>query len=166
MTHQEPNITASTPIEQFTIGVVVTRKKIKNNPWIDHQWVGKQILEGAADLPDWTLISHTDDQEDYYAGHYDLRLFPHETDTIKDNLESSFPAVYVFLRKAETATGITLAGATVCSGEAHAHVDTGFDQVEALRMPEAIKDWCMRFIVRYHVEGSYFKRRRNDARTN
>jgi hypothetical protein len=145
-----------------TIGIVAEWQSVKN-PWIDHRWRVTAILDGVPDLAAWTRIETTPRLRRYYAGPAELVLYPRETDTLKHNLESSKPCVYVFLRSTIQPPGMALLGATVCVGEAHAHADTGSDLVEAVAMPPLIAAWVADFVARHHVEREPFRRRRDTS---
>lgn len=144
---------------QRRIGIVAERQAV-DNPWIDHRWRVSAILDPAPEVPAWACLEDTGAVQRFYAGAADLLLFPRETDTLKYNVEGVAPAVYVFLRRAAGTPGMSLAGATVCVGEAHAHADTGSDQVEPVPMPKAILDWVAAFVAEHHVEREVWKRKR------
>jgi hypothetical protein len=118
------------------------------------------ILETAPEVAEWTCLERSAAGERFYAGPVDLLLFPRETDTLKYNIESAVPAIYVFLRAAPGQPGMVLAGATVCVGEAHAHADTGSDLVEPVPMPPSIFQWVAGFVAEHHVEREAWKRKR------
>lgn len=148
-----------TDVQQRRIGVIAERQLV-DNPWIDHRWRATAILNAAPDVAPWTCLENTGAVQRFYAGSADLLLFPRETDTLKYNIEGAAPAVYVFLRQASGAPGMTLAGATVCVGEAHAHADTGSDLVEPVPMPPAIMEWMAAFVAEHHREREVWKRQR------
>jgi hypothetical protein len=151
-------------IQQRRIGVIAERQSVQN-PWIDHRWRVTAVLTSAPDVPAWTCLHQTAAVQRYYAGPADVMLFPRETDTLKYNIEGAAPAVYVFLRAAPgTQTGMALAGATVCVGEAHAHADTGSDLVEAVPMPADIRQWVADFVAAHHVGRPVWKRQRDSWR--
>jgi len=141
------------------IGVVAEWQAV-DNAWIDHRWRVTAILDGVPDLAEWTCIEDTPRLRRYFAGAAELALYPRETDTLKHNLESSAPAVYVFLRSVPQPPGMALLGATVCVGEAHAHADTGCDLVEAVPMPPGIAAWTADFVALHHREVEPFRRKR------
>ena len=147
---------------QRRIGIVAERQAV-DNPWIDHRWRVSEILDPAPEVPAWTCLDNAESTRRFYAGAVELLLFPRETDTLKYNLEGVAPAVYVFLRRVGGTPGMSLAGATVCVGEAHAHADTGSDQVEPVPMPQSILDWVTAFVAEHHVEREVWKRKRDKA---
>ena len=132
-----------------------------DSPWSDHRWRVTGLLPGAASVPPWTLLGTEPGVRRYFAGNAVLELYPLETDTLRHNIEGPQPAVYVFLRAADAAPGVALLGATVCAGEAQAHVDTGSDLVESVPMPEGLRAWVADFVARHHVERPSYKRKRD-----
>jgi hypothetical protein len=146
-------------VQQRRIGVIAERQAV-DNPWIDHRWQVTAILAAAPAVPAWTCLERSAAVQRYYAGPADLVLYPRETDTLKYNIEGAAPAVYVFLRSAPGIPGMAIAGATVCPGEAHAHADTGSDQVEPVPMPAEIFAWVAAFVAEHHVEREVWKRKR------
>lgn len=145
--------------ERREVGVIAERQAV-DNPWQDHRWRVTEVLPGPAGAAPWTLLAETPAVRRYFAGNAELVLYPLETETLKHNIDGPNPAVYVFLRQADTATGMDLLGATVCAGEAQAHVDTGSDLVESVPMPPEIAAWVAEFVARHHVERTGYKRQR------
>jgi hypothetical protein len=148
--------------ERIPVAVLVERRAL-DNPWTDHCWVVVEVLPDPPDAPAWSVVAEGPGWTRYFAGSADLELYPRETETLKYNLESPEPAVYVFLRRTDRWPGITLLGATVCPGEAHAHADTGTDQVEPVPMPPVITAAVASFVARHHVERPHWKRQRDRA---
>ena len=145
--------------ERREVGVIAEWQAL-DNPWQDHRWRVLEVLPGAAAASPWTVLEATPTRRRYFAGNAELFLYPLETETLKHNLDGPNPAVYVFLRHTSAPPGLDLLGATVCTGEAHAHVDTGSDLVEAVPMPKEIAAWVADFVDRHHVERAAYKRRR------
>jgi hypothetical protein len=148
--------------EAVPVAVIVERQAV-DNPWADHRWVVVAILPGTPEVAPWTMVDEAPGRCRYFAGIAHLRLYPRETETLKYNLESREPAVYVFLRRTEKPPGIALIGATACPGEAHAHADTGNDQVEPVAIPPEIAARIADFVARHHVERPVWKRQRDTA---
>ncbi len=146
--------------ERREVGVIVEWQAVES-PWCDHRWRVTEVLPGAAAAAPWAVLDDGPDHRRYFAGNAELLLFPLETDTLKHNLEGRHPAVYVFLRTTAAPPGMVLLGATVCAGEAQAHVDTGSDLVAAVPMPPEIAAWVTGFVERHHVERPNYKRRRD-----
>ena len=146
--------------ERREVGVIAEWQAV-DSPWCDHRWRVTAVLPGAAAVTPWAVLDEGPRHRRYFAGNAELLLFPLETDTLKHNLEGRQAAVYVFLRMTAVAPGMALLGATVCAGEAQAHVDTGSDLVEAVPMPPEIAAWVADFVARHHVERPSYKRRRD-----
>ena len=146
--------------ERREIGVIAERQAV-DSPWCDHRWRVTEVLPGAAAAAPWAVLDEEPGRRRYFAGNAELLLFPLETDTLKHNLEGRQPAVYVFLRTTAAPPGMALLGATVCAGEAQAHVDTGSDLVEAVPMPPEVTAWVAAFVARHHVDRPVYKRRRD-----
>lgn len=144
------------------VGVVVERRRL-HSVWQDHDWIPVQVLPGLPHCDDWTLLGREGEVERFYAGAAEIRLFRHETETLRHNLEGPAPAIFVMLRRTGDERGIELHGATACPGEAQAHADTGDDIVEAVAMPEPILHWIADYVRRHHVEKPRFKRQRDRA---
>lgn len=148
--------------EAREFGVIAERQEV-SSPWCDHRWRVVGLLPGAAAAAPWTLLGTEPGVRRYFAGNAALLLYPLETDTLRHNIEGPQPAVYVFLRATEAAPGVALLGATVCAGEAQAHVDTGSDLVEAVPMPQAIHAWIADYVALHHVERPAYKRQRDQS---
>jgi hypothetical protein len=146
--------------ETREVGVIVEWQAV-DSLWADHRWRVTEILPGPASAPPWTVLAQTASARRYFAGNAELALYPLETETLKHNIEGEQPAVYVFQRAGSAPPGMALLGATVCVGEAGAHVDTGNDLVEAVPMPPAIRDWVAEFVARHHVEKQEYRRQRD-----
>lgn len=146
--------------ERREVGVVAEWQAV-DSPWCDHRWRVTAVLPGPAEVAPWTVLFEGEGVRRYFAGNAELLLYALETDTLKHNIEGPLPAVYVFLRKTEAPPGMALHGATVCAGEASAHVDSGSDLVEAVPMPPPLAEWVADFVARHHVERPSFKRQRD-----
>lgn len=132
-----------------------------DSPWCDGTWRVTSVLPGPADVVPWTVLHQDARKRRYFAGNAELFLYPLETETLKQNVEGPAPSVYVFLRRAASPPGMSLAGATVCTGEAGAHTDAGSDLVEAVPMPAAIQAWVSDFAARHHQERPEYRRQRD-----
>jgi hypothetical protein len=146
--------------EAREVGVIAEWQEV-DNPWCDHRWRVTSLLPGPAAVPPWTLLGAEPGVRRYFAGNAMVELYPLETDTLRHNIEGPQPAVYVFLRATDAAPGVALLGATVCAGEAQAHVDTGSDLVESMPMPDDLHAWIADFVARHHVERPAYKRQRD-----
>lgn len=145
------------------IGVILERRRVDNNPWIDHSWRPVQVLPGVPASPPWTVVAEGDGWQHFYAGPAELALYRHESETYQYNIDSRQPAVWVFLRRSDGEHGIELLGASVDPGEAHAHNDTGDDIVDFVAMPQPILDWLAGYVQQYPPTKEHYKRKRDRA---
>lgn len=148
--------------ENLRIGVVLERRKL-DNPWIDHSWHAVQILPGELQAPAWTLLTRDEQSERWYAGAADLVLYRRESESYVYNLRATAPSVYVVLRRSADEHGIELVATTVCAAEATARSDAGEDMVEAVPMPDSIRDWVGEFVDINPPTGVHKKRKRDKA---
>jgi len=148
--------------EAWQVGVVVERRRL-NSRWVDHAWQAVQVLPGAPASPPWTKLAEGEGWERFYIGPAELLLYRRETISYKYNLESSQPSVFVILRRSSDERGIGLHLATVCAGEAHAYAESMEDTVEAVPMPDVIRDWVAEYVTRHHVDEKFYKRKRTKA---
>ena len=146
----------------ITVGVVVERRP-GVTPWAEHVWRAVEVLEAAPDLPDWTPLREEAGRTLFFAGRAEVALHPTDTDNYKHNLEAERPLVWVVLRPAPNAAGLTLQSVTVDPGEAHIHADVGNDLLESLPMPAGLRDLTAEFIARHHKERTFHKRQRDRA---
>ncbi|HYE51313.1 MAG TPA: DUF3305 domain-containing protein [Azospirillaceae bacterium] len=153
-------------VERMPVGVVVERQPARSR-WLDHVWRVAAVLPGDPETPPWTLLAEEDGTVRYYAGTAPLEAHSADTKVYKHNLEAPEPAVYVVLRPGggpgSGPGGWRLLLATVDPAEAHAHSDCGDDLVEALPMPQAVRDWLAAFVARHHVERQEWRRKRDRA---
>jgi hypothetical protein len=147
----------------FPVTVLVDRLTVTGNRWVDHRWQPHSVLPGASDAAPWTALDVTPECTRYVAGMADLALYPREGQTYAHNIESERPAVWVILRRTESAPGVALLKATVCPGEAHALNDSGDDIVEPVAMPDIVRAWVEAYLVEHPPETEFHKRQRDRA---
>src|SRR6188472_2036751 len=93
----------SVPENSFEVGVIVAKRKLKG-PWASHAWLPCAVLPGAAAAAPWTRLTASDEEETFYAGSFEVSLYPSETAHYRDNLTSGRPSLWVALRTGEHAT--------------------------------------------------------------
>jgi hypothetical protein len=145
----------------IAVGVIVDRLTA-DSQWVDYVWRPSAVLAGEPDTAPWTVIGSEDERTSYYAGPAILRL--HRTDTAhyRTNLTSGAPALWVVLREtgAEPPYALYLVTADPFEGEA---MTEGGTIVEAVPMPNTIRDAVAAFITEHHVEQEFVKRKRDRA---
>jgi hypothetical protein len=150
------------PRESMEVGIVVERRRLKN-PWADHAWAPVAVLPGAPAAPPWTILDAGPDATRFYAGALTLEFFGSDTSTYRDNLRSGRPSLWVSLRHADAAPGVTLQSVTADPAEGEALTEPGTDIVEQVPMPEEIAARLAAFVAAHHVERIFFKRKRDRA---
>src|SRR5947209_20632100 len=84
------------PESSFEIGVVVAKRKLKG-PWASHAWLPCAVLPAAPAAAAWTRLTASKDEETFYAGAFEVSLYPSETAHYRDNLTSGRPSLWVAL---------------------------------------------------------------------
>jgi Protein of unknown function (DUF3305) len=153
----------STALARIPVGVVVERRKAKSQ-WLDFLWRPVSVLPGAPSAAPWTPIGAQEDRAILYAGACAIELHRSETANYRDNLASGAPALWVVLRPTPSAPGYEVLTVTADPSEGEAFTDAGNDLVETVPMPAAIIETISDFIAEHHVERSFVKRRRPDAK--
>jgi hypothetical protein len=149
-------------VSTLPVAIIIERRKI-DHPWQSHRWQVVEVLPGAPAAAPWTQIAMGEGWERYHAGTVELALYHRETESYKYNIESTNPSVYVVLRPSSDERGVMLHTAIIGAGEAHAYAETIEDVVEAVPMPDAVRDWVSAFVAAHHVDQPRFKRKRDRA---
>jgi len=147
---------------RIVVGVVVERRKAASQ-WIDFVWRPVSILPGHPDAEPWTVLTREEDRTTFYAGTTTIDLHPGETGHYRDNLTSGAPSVWISLRPTETDPPYRVFAATVDPAEGEAFTETGTELVDAVPMPDLIRDALAAFVAEHHVEREFFKRKRDRA---
>ncbi len=143
------------------IGVIVAKRKLRG-AWLSHAWLPTSVLPAAPDAAPWTRLSATVDEDVFYAGSAEVRLYPSETSHYRDNLASGHPSIWVALRHGggdEYAIGTV----TADPYEGESLVAGIGEVVEALPMPFEVQATVAAFVEAFHVERVFFKRKRDRA---
>jgi hypothetical protein len=147
---------------RITVGLVVERRKSASQ-WIDFVWRPVAVLPGQPDAEPWTVLAREDGRTTFYAGTLEIALYKSETGNYRDNLASSTPSVWVALRPTEGEPPYKLVAATVDPAEGESYTEAGTDLIEAVAMPELIREVVAAFVAEHHVERQIFKRKRDRA---
>jgi hypothetical protein len=151
-----------TPDLSISVGVVLERSKTEGR-WSDIIWRAVGLLTGVPDTPAWTKLSGSDERAAIYAGAADIELHRAETSNYRDNLATGAPLVWVALRPTQSEPPFSLAVVTADPAEAEAIAAIGDALVDSIEMPAEIRDAVEAFVVRYHVERKFVKRKRDRA---
>ncbi|MDB5590231.1 DUF3305 domain-containing protein [Enterovirga sp.] len=147
------------PAGRISVGVVVGKRRLAG-PWASHAWLPVAILPAPADAAPWTRLGGDEREELFYGGAHEIALHPSETSHYRDNLASGRPSLWVALRPVgpeehEVAT----VSADPYEGESMAE---GIGEiVEAVPMPESVQREVAAFVAAFHVERTFFKRKRD-----
>jgi hypothetical protein len=152
----------SAPHQRIPVGVVVERRKAVSQ-WIDFTWRPVSVLAGQPDAAAWTVLSKKGDGALFYAGAVDIELHRTETGNYRDNLSSAKPSLWVVLRPTHVEPPYEVFAVTADPAEGEAFTEAGNDLVEAVAMPDPIRDALDAFIAEHHVERQFFKRQRDRA---
>lgn len=144
------------------VGVIVERSK-STNPWAEYYWRPVGVLAGQPDTPAWTILSDDGERVTFYAGTANVALYRSETGFYRDNLQSGAPSLWVALRAADGEPPYTVAAVTADPAEGESFTEAGTDLVEQVPMPPSIQQVVAAFVAEYHVEQTFYKRKRDRA---
>lgn len=153
---------SSAPLSQMTVGVVVERRRA-DSPWVDFLWRPVGILPDAPDMTDWSVLRKEEESVLFYAGRATVVLHRSETARYRDNLATGSPMLWVVLSPTEGAWPYTLAAVTADPAEGEVFTEAGANLVEAVPMPDAMREAVERFVAEHHVEREFVKRKRDRA---
>ena len=153
---------SSAPLPQIAVGVVVERRKAAS-AWIDFVWRAVGTLPDAPDMAPWTILREEGDAVLFYAGSKPVTLYRSETARYRDNLATGSPGLWVVLSPTEGEWPYTLAAVTADPAEGEAFTEAGANLVEAVAMPDALRELVERFVAEHHVEQEFVKRKRKRA---
>jgi hypothetical protein len=143
------------------VGVVVDRIKA-DSQWIDYLWQPSAVLVGAPEAQPWTRLSGDDDRAAYFAGSTSIELYRSDTGNYRDNLMGDCK-LWVVLTPAESDPPYALFMVTADPTEGEAQTETGVNLVEAVAMPDSVRQVLEDFVAEHHVEQTFYKRKRDRA---
>jgi hypothetical protein len=152
----------NTALRRIPVGVVVERRKA-TSAWIDFVWRPAAVLVGEPEAQPWTLLGETKETATFYAGHAPVELYRTETANYRDNLASGTPSLWVILRPTGAEPPYNVVAVTADPAEGEAFTEAGNDLVEAVPMPDEMRDVVAAFVAEHHVERPFVKRKRDRA---
>jgi hypothetical protein len=155
-------LSAVVPLARIPVGVVVERRKAVSQ-WTDIIWRPVAVLGGLPDADPWTLLATEGNAATFYAGAADIELYRSETDNYRSNLTSGAPSLWVALHATGGDPPYEIAVVTADPAEGEALTEPGQAIVEALAMPDPVRDAIASFVAEHHVERAFQKRRRDRA---
>ena len=147
--------------EHLTVGVVVERRVIAGNPWIDHAWSPVAVLPDAPDMVPWTSLGRDDHGERFYLGAAELTLYSVDTANFRDNFTFGPPMLWVSIRPTGLEPALELVGVTADPYEGEGYCQTIGDIIEMLPMPGDVAAHVTAFFDTHHVERAFIKRQRD-----
>ena len=150
------------PLLRISVGVVVERRKA-TSPWIDVVWRPIAVLAGLPDAAPWTPLASDGETAAFYAGAAEIELYRSETENYRRNLASGAPSVWISLQATGGEPPYEVAVVTADPAEGESLTEPGQGIVEAVAMPEAVRDAIASFVADHHVEHIFEKRKRDRA---
>jgi hypothetical protein len=155
-------VSSPSPLARIPVGVVVERRKAMSR-WVDFVWQPVAILCGWPDTAPWTVLSTSEDHATYYAGPAEIELYRTETEFYRDNLESAAPSLWVALRPTGVEPPYSIAAVTADPAEGESFTQAGNDLVDAVPMPQVVREVVAAFVAEHHLERSFEKRKRDST---
>lgn len=150
---------AALPLLRIPIGVVVERQ-IAESPWIDFVWRGIGVLPDEPEMMPWTILREQEGTTFFYAGSAMVDLYRSETARYRDNLATGTPSLWIVLSPSEGAVPYAISAVTADPAEGEAFTEAGANLVEAVPMPEVVRQTIEKFVSEHHVETEFVKRER------
>ena len=141
----------------FEVGVVVARRELRS-AWSSVSWRPAAVLAAVPDVEPGALVSQEAGESLFYAGPAPLSIHSSETAHYRDNLRSGRPAIWVALACDGPFPSISMVTADPYEGEALAEVYG--EGLDAVPMPESLRDALADFVAQHHVERVFHKRKR------
>ena len=150
------------PLLRIPVGVIIERRKARS-AWTDAVWRPVDVLLGLPDAAAWTELARGENSVTFYAGGADIELYRSETGNYRQNLASGAPSVWVALQETGGEPPYEIRCVTADPAEGEGLSEPGPGIVEAVLMPEALRDMIAAFVADHHVERPFQKRIRDRA---
>lgn len=152
------------PLLRVRVGIVVERRKT-DSPWVDFIWRGVAVLPDEPKMEPWTLLREQEEATLFYAGSAAVDLYPSETARYRENLTSGNPSIWVILSPSDGPWPYAVAATTADPAEGESFTEAGANLVEAVPLPEAIRELIENFVAEHHVEREFVKRKQRRVDT-
>jgi hypothetical protein len=152
----------TTPLLRIRVGVVVERRKA-SSPWADVLWRPVAVLSGLPDAAPWTPLAVEGNGATFYAGAAEIELYRSEADNYRRNLASGAPAVWVALQETAGDPPYAVAAVTADPAEGEGLTEPGQWIIEAVAMPEPLREAIAAFVAEHYVERVFERRKRDRA---
>jgi hypothetical protein len=155
-------MSAAAPLLRIPVGVVVERRKA-SSPWTDVVWRPVAVLAGLPAAAPWTLLASAGETATFYAGAAEIELYRSEAENYRRNLASAAPALWVSLQASEGEPPYEIAAVTADPAEGEGWTEPGQGIIEAVAMPESVREAVAAFVAEHQVEHAFEKRKRDSA---
>ena len=152
----------SEPVRRIAIGVVVERRKA-TSLWADFLWRPVAVLAGMPDAVSWTSLAEEADTITYYAGPAEIALYRSEAENYRRNLISGAPAIWVAMYATGGEPPYRIGGVTADPAEGEGWTEPGQAIVEAVAIPESVREEIAAFVAQYPAQPGFVKRQRDRA---
>ncbi|MCG8447576.1 MAG: DUF3305 domain-containing protein [Hyphomicrobiales bacterium] len=145
------------------LGVVVEKTRI-DHPWQEWRWQACGVLVDPPETAGWRELVKTENGARFHAANLPLILHRKETESYLQNLVTGHPKVFVVMRENDDPDDdapFEISVITVSAYEAQDYTDTGEEIVEAVSMPDKVRELLEAFIGVHHVEEEFKKRKRD-----
>jgi hypothetical protein len=151
------------PLVRVPVGIIVERRRA-TTAWAEFVWRPSAVLPGVPDTPPWTMLETEADRTAFYVGVVEILLYRTDSAGYWDNLRDGAPVLWVTLQPTgDAARPFEIGGATADPGEGEAYSENAGNLVEALPMPDAVRNIVAGFVSEHHVDRPFFKRQRDRA---
>jgi hypothetical protein len=149
-------------LQRISVGVVVERRRA-TSPWAEFLWRPVAVLAGLPDAAAWTPLAEDGDTVTYYAGPAEIALYRSEAENYRRNLGSGAPAIWVTMHATGSQPPYVIGGVTADPAEGEGWTEPGQAIVEAVAMPETVRDEIAAFIAQFPVRRGFVRRQRDRA---
>lgn len=150
------------PLLRLPVGVVVERRKA-TSLWADIIWRPVGVLAGLPEAAPWTPLAIDGDTVTFYAGAAEIELYRSEAEHYRRNLTSGAPSLWVVLQATGGEPPYAIAAVTADPAEGEGLSEPGQAIVEAVAMPEALRQLIADFVAAHGGESGFQKRQRDRA---
>jgi len=152
----------STSLLRIPVGVVVERRKA-NSPWADLLWRPVAVFAGLPNAAAWTPLAYHENTVTYYAGAAEIELYRSEADNYRRNLAMESPSIWVALQAIGGEPPYQIEAVTADPAEGEGLTEPGQAIVEAVVMPELVREAIAAFLAQCPVGKAFIKRKRDGA---
>jgi len=150
------------PLVRIPIGVVVERRKAISL-WCEFVWRPIAVFGGLPDANPWTQLATEGETVTFYAGPAEIELYRTETENYRSNLISASPSVWIMLLATASEPPYEISVVTVDPAEGEALTESAQGIVEAVAMPDSVRQAIASFVTEHHVERAFQKREHDRA---